>query len=171
MSVSLLVFFILVLVAVGGSLILLNAKNLNHMMTALVLIFLSIAGLYTLLSAGILAVVQVLVYTGGFSFFAKFVAMRITHDDLAKNSNGRGRYFFVTAAVLAFFVVMFFEISDLALSGGGTLYEQIAGKIETGFSIYLISLLLLLVLFLVAFIGSSSLVKRSLEKKELNADD
>ncbi|MFP3340752.1 NADH-quinone oxidoreductase subunit J, partial [Micrococcus sp. SIMBA_131] len=64
MTGELLIFIFLFLITMTGGLLMINLSKVIHMMMALVLTFLGIAGLYIMLSAEFVAVVQILIYSG-----------------------------------------------------------------------------------------------------------
>ena len=73
-------FFILSLSAIIGGVLMLNLTKVMHMMLALVLIFLSIAGLYFLLSAEFIGVAQILLYSGAITIIMIFGIMLTKHN-------------------------------------------------------------------------------------------
>lgn len=74
-------FFVLSIFAIGGAVLLMNLVRVVHMALALAFTLLSIAGIYLLLNAEFLAVVQVLIYTGGVSILMLFGIMLTRHRD------------------------------------------------------------------------------------------
>lgn len=162
MTGELLVFFILALVAIAGGVLMLNMARVVHMIIVLVFTFLSIAGLYVLLSAEFVAVVQVLIYSGAISIIMLFAIMLTKHYDKTEARGSRWRYFFVTIGVLAFFTVMFFGINDLTLGDQAeSLHENNTEKIGIAlYSKYIIPFELMSVLLLVALVGAIILSKK-----------
>ena len=73
------VFWILALVAIGAALGVVLVKDLFRAALLLVLVFMAVAGLFVLLSAEFLAVVQVLIYAGAISILVIFAIM-LTRD-------------------------------------------------------------------------------------------
>ena len=63
------------LVAIIGGVLLLNLTKVVHMVVALVFTFISIAGIYVLLSAEFVAVVQILIYSGAITIIMLFGIM------------------------------------------------------------------------------------------------
>ena len=70
-----LAFLLLSIIAVSGGVLLINLTNVVHMVLALVATFISIAGIYILLSAEFLAVVQILIYSGAITIIMLFGIM------------------------------------------------------------------------------------------------
>lgn len=172
MSGELLAFFVLAIMAIGGGMLMLTLQKVMHMVVALVFTFLSIAGLYVLLSAPFVAVVQVLIYSGGVSIIMLFGIMLTKHDARAEATGSRWRYFFATLGVLAFFAVMFYGIDNLALGGDSqTLQDHNTQKIGISlYSTYIIPFEITSILLLVALVGAITLAKRDNEK-ELNENE
>ncbi|GAB4282282.1 MAG: NADH-quinone oxidoreductase subunit J [Coriobacteriia bacterium] len=74
-SVNGVVFFLLAFATIGGALMMLATRNVVHAAYWLLETMLATAGLYLLLSAEFLALVQVLVYAGAVSVLVLFVIM------------------------------------------------------------------------------------------------
>ena len=64
LSGEMIAFILLSLVAIIGGILLINLTKVVHMVIALVFTFISVAGLYVLLSAEFMAAVQILIYSG-----------------------------------------------------------------------------------------------------------
>ncbi|HET7627024.1 MAG TPA: NADH-quinone oxidoreductase subunit J [Bacillales bacterium] len=113
MSGELIAFFILALTSIVGGVLMLNLKKVIHMVVALVFTFLGLAGIYIMLSAEFVAVVQILIYSGAVSIIMLFGIMLTKHNDRAKEVVSKWRHFTVAAGVLVFFGIMFYGIRDL----------------------------------------------------------
>ncbi len=70
-----LLFYPLALLAVGGALSMLLARNPIYAAMSLVLAFFGLAGLYVLLSAELIAALQIIVYAGAIMVLCMFVIM------------------------------------------------------------------------------------------------
>ena len=68
-------FLILAIAALGGSLMVVLSRNVVHAAFWLLEVMMAVAGLFMLLSAGFLALVQVLVYAGAVSVLVLFTVM------------------------------------------------------------------------------------------------
>ncbi|HET7578281.1 MAG TPA: NADH-quinone oxidoreductase subunit J [Bacillales bacterium] len=172
MSGELVAFYVLALIAIGGGVLMLTLKKVIHMVVALVFTFLSIAGLYVLLAAPFVAVVQVLIYSGGVSIIMLFGIMLTKHNDRAEAPVSRWRYFLAGLGVLVFFVIMFTGIDNLAFPGDAqSLQENNTQKIGISlYSHYIIPFEITSILLLVALVGAITLAKRD-DHKELNQDE
>lgn len=69
------VFLILAVIAIGGALAVVIAQDIVHAALALVVTLTTTAGVYVLLSAEFLSLVQILVYGGGVSILVLFAVM------------------------------------------------------------------------------------------------
>lgn len=74
-TVNAIAFGVLALAAIGGAVGVMSSRNVVHAAFWLLELMLAIAGLYLLLSAEFLALVQVLVYAGAVSVLLLFVIM------------------------------------------------------------------------------------------------
>jgi NADH-quinone oxidoreductase subunit J len=75
MNLPFIVFFVCALIAVGGALMLILAREPIHSALALVLVMVSLAVLYLLLGAQFIAAVQIIVYAGAIMVLFVFVIM------------------------------------------------------------------------------------------------
>ena len=123
------IFWVLSVAAIMAAFGVVFLNNIFRSALFLILVFLSFAGLYILLSAEFVAVVQLLVYVGAISILIIF-ALLITKNE--KNSNLPIRVtipaFFVVAT---FFVVVLFALNSLNKITNGTkhLSETIASEV------------------------------------------
>lgn len=79
MSLTQIVFLILAGLALLGALGMVALRNLVHTVLSMVLSFLAVAGIFILLEAGFLAVVQILIYVGALAILILFAIM-LTRD-------------------------------------------------------------------------------------------
>ncbi|WLD93147.1 NADH-quinone oxidoreductase subunit J [Alkalihalobacillus sp. AL-G] len=172
MSGELIVFFILALVAIGSGIFMLNLTKVVHMVIALVFTFLSIAGLYVMLSAEFVAFVQVLIYSGAITIIMLFGIMLTRHSDRTESKIGVPRTLLVLVGIVAFFGVMFFQINDLSFGEQATeLHVDNTEKIGIElYSKYVIPFELTSVLLLVALVGAIVLAKRD-DEEEAKTDE
>src|SRR4051795_2779939 len=88
MSGEFIAFLLLALIAITGGILLLNLTKVIHMVLALVATFISIAGIYILLSAEFLAVVQILIYSGAITIIMLFGIMLTNPDKSSEEKQG-----------------------------------------------------------------------------------
>ncbi len=100
MSLTQAVFILLGGMAVLGALGMVTLRNLFHSALAMILALFSIAGIYVLLEAEFLAVVQVLVYVGAIAMLILFGIM-LTRDIVGRASAVRNRQWPLALAVSA----------------------------------------------------------------------
>lgn len=89
MSAEVLVFDILAVIAVIAALGVVLAHNPVHSALALVVTFVNLAGIFVILRAEFLAVVQIIVYTGAILVLVLFVIMLVRIDDLPDFHGGQ----------------------------------------------------------------------------------
>jgi len=90
MNVSQVVFIILGLVALAGAAGVVLSRNLFHAALLLVLSFVGVAGLYILLDAELLAMIQLLVYVGAISILIIFAVM-LSRNMMSPDFKARNR--------------------------------------------------------------------------------
>lgn len=173
MNFELIFFFVLALVAIGGGVLMINLNNVVHMVVSLVFTFLSIAGLYVLLSAEFVAVVQILIYSGAITIIMLFGIMLTKHDDKTSNSAGKLRYFLTAIGIVVFFAIVFFGINNTDFGQqASTLHENNTQQIGIElFSKYIIPFEVTSVLLLVALVGAIVLARKDDEVEEASKNE
>ncbi|MFT4416363.1 NADH-quinone oxidoreductase subunit J [Fredinandcohnia humi] len=162
-----LAFIVLAISAIGGGILMLNLQKVVHMVIALVFTFISIAGLYVLLHAEFVAVVQVLIYSGAITILMLFGIMLTRHNDTNEQKTSVGRQVLVIGGIVAFAVAIYLGIYDLDFGQQATdLHvkntEQIGIEL---YSKYVIPFELTSVVLLVALVGSIILAKKDDEEE------
>lgn len=160
-------FVALAMVAIGGGILMLNVTKVVHMVVSLVFTFVSIAGLYVLLSAEFVAAVQILIYSGAITIIMLFGIMLTRHQDEDEPSAGIGKKLIVFLGIAAFALVMYLGIYDLQL-GEEQADLHVENTEQIGISLYshfVIPFELTSVLLLVALIGAIILARKD-EKGE-----
>ena len=161
-------FLALALVAVMGGVLLLNLTKVVHMVLGLFFTFASVAGIFILLSAEFLAVVQILIYSGAITIIMLFGIMLTRHSDGEERPSAGGwKRALLLLGVLLFGAAFYIGIYDLdfgdepaALHVNNT--EQIGIAL---FSDFVIPFELMSVLLLVALIGAIVLSRKDGEKE------
>jgi len=95
------VFWILAAVAVGAALAVVILRDVFRAALCLILLFLTVAGIYIILHADFLAVVQILIYVGAVSILI-IVGIMLTRDVWQGNPSGKLR---VPAIVVSFLLL------------------------------------------------------------------
>lgn len=157
---------ILALVAIIGGVLLLNLNKVVHMVVALIFTFVSIAGIYILLSAEFVAAVQILIYSGAITIIMLFGIMLTKPYDDSAESKGKWRRILLFLGIIGFAFAIYIGIYNFPI-------EQVPSKLhvnntmQIGKALYtkhLIPFELVSVLLLVALIGAIVLAKK--EDKE-----
>lgn len=155
-------FIGLAMVAIGGGILMLNVTKVVHMVVSLVFTFVSIAGLYVLLSAEFVAAVQILIYSGAITIIMLFGIMLTRHEDEEQSAAGTGRKLITFLGIAAFALAMYLGIYDLKL-GEPTANLHVKNTEQIGISLYshfVIPFELTSVLLLVALVGAIILAKK-----------
>ncbi|HKQ98950.1 MAG TPA: NADH-quinone oxidoreductase subunit J [Candidatus Polarisedimenticolia bacterium] len=148
----------------GAALFVIRSRNAIHSAIWLVVSFLSIAGLYVLLEAEFVAVVQVLVYAGGIMVLFLFVIMLVNLRDAAPMRPRLPAAVSALVGILAIGAILLVVRrgslppagGDSALRTGGNL--QAVG--EAMFRDYLLPFEIASVLLLVAMVGAILLARQ-----------
>lgn len=106
MNAEFIAFSILSLFAIGGAVFFLNAVRVMHMAISLAFTFFSLAGIYLLLQAEFLAVVQVLIYAGGISILMIFGIMLTKPEEGSPSRSFQYHQWVSLAAVICFFAII-----------------------------------------------------------------
>ncbi len=152
-------FWVFAAVTVGGALLVAAVRNLVHAVLFLVLSFLGIAGLYIVLSADFVAVVQILIYAGAISVLMLFAVML---TPLSARDNGESPYF-PAAIVLSMLVVatVSFTIfgTDWSEAAHGSFVQTSQAIGEALLSPFVLAFEIASVLLAAAMIGAIVIVK------------
>ena len=108
------VFIIASLVTLGSALVVVTGRNLFHNALFLILSFVGVAGLYILLEAEFLAVIQILIYVGAIAILIIFAIMlsRTLED---KKTMHRNTQWWISAIVVGIlFVVLTFMLVQVS---------------------------------------------------------
>ena len=167
MSVQLLMFFACALLAVGGAVVLILAREPIHSALALILVMVSLAVLYLLLGAPFIAAVQIIVYAGAIMVLFVFVIMLLNAGVEERTDYSKIAKF--AGVPLAFFLLL--EIAHwLYHAPAGTAIANGAGGPQEAASTYTLSELLFRqylfpfeatsILILIAILGALVLARR-----------
>jgi NADH-quinone oxidoreductase subunit J len=113
MTVEFAVFLGLAVVAVAAAIAMLVSRNAVYSALFLVIVFLTIAVLFLLLSAAFIAMVQVAVYAGAIMVLFLFVVMLLGTEDV--ESEPGHRWQFAAALVLSYALIVQFIIVAVVL--------------------------------------------------------
>ncbi len=159
-------FLILGFFAVAGAVLMISFKNSVHSALGFIVTVLSIAGLYAMLNASFLFMVQIIVYAGAVIALLLFIIMflNIKEENAPKEPN-KFFYMFVAFAVIlpVDFLILkaFFKIPNIDKMG---ILESGFGKVKTMgdqlFTGWLLPFEAISILLLVALIGSIVLARK-----------
>ncbi|MCL6586536.1 MAG: NADH-quinone oxidoreductase subunit J [Anoxybacillus sp.] len=169
MSGEYVAFLGLALVAIAGGVLMLNTTKVMHMFVSLVFTFVSIAGIYVLLSAEFVAAVQVLIYSGAITIIMLFGIMLTRPKEEGRSTTGGFVRKALTAmAVLAFGAAVYLGIYRLDFGEQAThLHEKNTEQIGVAlYSNYIIPFEITSVLLLVALVGAIVLAKKEGEEEK-----
>ncbi|MDH7479041.1 MAG: NADH-quinone oxidoreductase subunit J [Syntrophomonadaceae bacterium] len=105
MNITDLIFWILAAAILGSGLAVVSARNLVHAALFMVLTFFGISGIYVLLEADFLAVVQILIYVGAIAVLIIFGVM-LTQRENMEETNVSSPHRAVAAAILGVFLAL-----------------------------------------------------------------
>ncbi len=159
---QLLFVFIGTIVLVGLATIVLS-KNVAHVIYALALTLIGIAGVYVLMNAELLAVVQIMIYAGGVVIFLSFGIMltnRLRGEKITSESGNK-----ILAAIVAiwFFsgAIYLIETTTFPPLPVATPQRQVEKIGLSFFTEHIVAFELIAFILLVALVGSSFLAKMS----------
>lgn len=166
LSGELIAFIGLALVAIVGGVLLITLTKVVHMVIALVFTFLGIAGIYMLLSAEFVAIVQILIYSGAITIVMLFGIMLTKHQENDAPAKGGWGNFSLLAAIAGFAVAVYLGIYNLDIPVQPTaLHEENTKQIGIElYSKYVIPFEVMSVLLLVALVGAIVLAKKDDEE-------
>lgn len=155
-------FFIFALMAIGGAIFMISFNKVVHMVLALALTFISMAGLYVVLNAEFVAFVQILIYAGAISILMIFGIMMTKHQGEEEEPKRPVHNVLLFIGAAAMFGVLFYCIQNSTLPSGEFKAAE-DNTMEIGkllFSAHVIPFELMSVLLTVAFIGAIVIAKR-----------
>ena len=101
MYIATVIFWIVAVILVGAALMVVTLRNIVHSALALVVVFAMAAGIYLLLNAEFIAIVQILIYAGAVTILILFALMLTRTINLSFNSNPTNRLWAVGVVVCA----------------------------------------------------------------------
>lgn len=155
-------FLFFALLAIGGAVYMISFTKVVHMILALTVTFLSLAGLYLLLNAEFIAFVQVLIYAGALTILMMFGIMLTKHEAAEKPPKPRLHQTVLKISVSLLFIVLFVVIQQLSIPKQSAAQADI-DTLTIGkqlFTQYVIPFELVSLLLTVAFIGSILIAKK-----------
>ncbi|NRD77162.1 NADH-quinone oxidoreductase subunit J [Bacillus sp. BRMEA1] len=155
-------FMVLALVAIIGGVLLLNLNKVVHMVVALIFTFVSIAGIYVLLSAEFVAAVQILIYSGAVTIIMLFGIMLTKPYDESDETTSKWRKALLFIGIVGFAFAVYLGIYNFDIQQVQTTLH-VNNTLQIGKALYskhIIPFEFVSVLLLVALIGAIVLAKR-----------
>ncbi|ULL19490.1 NADH-quinone oxidoreductase subunit J [Paenibacillus sp. H1-7] len=155
-------FFVFALMAIGGAIFMISFDKVVHMVCALALTFISMAGLYVILDAEFVAFVQILIYAGAITILMIFGIMMTKHQGEEAEPKRPVHNVLLIIGSLALFGVLFYAIQNVTFPSGEFKAAE-DNTMEIGkllFNQHVIPFELMSVLLTVAFIGAIVVAKR-----------
>jgi NADH:ubiquinone oxidoreductase subunit 6 (subunit J) len=169
LDISSVLFFLLAIGVIGGGLAVVTLRNIIHSAVAMMICFGSLAGMYALLGAPIVAAAQVLIYLGAISVLILFAIMLTQAGDANLPAPFHRQMPIAIVVSLAITALVGWAVVQtdwgLAAEAAGAAVEAIATAVFTDYALpfEIISLLLL-----VAIIGAIYLARRPEEDERAN---
>jgi len=98
-------FVILAVCLLGSALLVVTLRDIVPSVLCLILVFFSVAGVFILLNADFLAVVQILVYAGGVSILVVFGIMTVQRTQIQRSNTANSRFLVAIPIVAGTFLV------------------------------------------------------------------
>ncbi len=159
------IFFILAILCVGSVLGMIISKNQAHNALFLILAFASLGGLFGLLDAPFIAVVQIIIYAGAIMILFIFVIMMVNvREGIPPEKKKWTLYLSLGLAAVLVIELIFAFKGAFSLTGGAM---EKSGPTELGrvlFTEYLYPFEITSILIIAALVGAIVLIKR--EKEE-----
>jgi NADH-quinone oxidoreductase subunit J len=157
------VFFIFALLAISGAIFMISYTKVVHMVVSLALTFISLAGLYILLQAEFVAIVQVLIYAGAISILMIFGIMLTKHKGEEVPTHRPLHNLLLIIGSVVMLGILFYAIQTADFPQTATFDAGQDNTAEIGkllFNAHVIPFELMSVLLTVALIGAIVIAKR-----------
>jgi NADH-quinone oxidoreductase subunit J len=163
------VFWVMTVFTIAGGIGVVSSRNLFHSAFALILSFFGVTGYYVLLSAGFLAVVQLLIYIGSIAILILFAIM-FSRRMMTPQSQANRQWWLALPISLVLFLVLISIIGSVQwpisqIEPSGNTVEQL-GIAFLGS--YLIPFMVVSILLSVALVGAIILAREKTEAEAMN---
>lgn len=155
------VFYLLAAIAVISALAVIMVRDVFRASLCLVLLFMTVAGIYMMLHADFLAVVQILIYVGAISILI-IVAVMLTRDARQGQPMGKIKWLAGIVALALIAVVAWGAVNTaFAVTNTAPLEETVQplGKLLFGNDGYLVTVEIAAVLLLSAILGAIAIIR------------
>jgi NADH-quinone oxidoreductase subunit J len=160
------VFFVFALMAISGAIFMISYTKVVHMVVSLALTFISLAGLYVVLDAEFVAIVQVLIYAGAISILMIFGIMLTKHRAEEDETHRPLHNILLIVGAVTLLGILFYAIQSASFPDAGAFNPGADNTAEIGkllFNAHVIPFELMSVLLTVALIGAIVIAKREEE--------
>ncbi len=99
MVITVILFWIIAIILVGSALLVVGLRNIVHSALALIVVFAMAAGIYLLLNAEFIAIVQILIYAGAVTILILFALMLTRTINISTDSNPNNRQWWLAAII------------------------------------------------------------------------
>ncbi|GAC1349080.1 MAG: NADH-quinone oxidoreductase subunit J [Ktedonobacteraceae bacterium] len=99
MDLATIIFWIISVILVGSALLVVGMRNIVHSALALVIVFAMASGIYLLLNAEFIAIVQILIYAGAVTILILFALMLTRTSNIQLNSNPNNKQWWVAVII------------------------------------------------------------------------
>ena len=165
-------FWVMTVLVLGGGIGVVSSKNLFHSALFLILSLFGVSGYFVLLSAGFLAVVQVMVYAGAIAVLILFAIM-FSREPMERASQANHQWWLSLPMAILLFAVLVGVIGLVAWpTEGGPEPATAATTIQqlgvAFLGSYLIPFMVISIVLSVALIGAIILARGKIEAEEMN---
>lgn len=161
------VFWVMAVFALGGAIGVVSSRKLFHSALYLILSFFGVTGFYVLLSAGFLAVVQLMVYIGAIAILILFAIM-FSRGMMAAKSQANRQWWLALPITLVLFVMLVSIINSVnwPLSSVEPAADMVQELGLAFLGSYLIPFEVVSILLSVALIGAIILAREKTKAEE-----
>ena len=161
-----LVFYLFAFIVVISAMGVVFSRKLMYSAFSLLFTFFGVAGLYALLNADFLAVVQIMIYVGGILvliIFGIMLTSKLTGVDIISGATGKWHYITsaIVAAAMLFLLTYMYNTVNWNLPGissySETSLDAIGAVLLTK---YVLTFLVAAILLLIAFIGAALIASK-----------
>lgn len=159
------IFYLFAIITIVSAVIVVNSKNIVHAAFSLLLTFFGVSGIYVLLGADFLAVVQIMVYVGGILILLLFGVM-LTNKIVSVDIRSGSVQIIPAIIGLGAFAAILFSIMTSTNWKSEKFDIPATTSVQLGdllLNEYVLIFELLGILLLVALIGAASIARRDKE--------
>ena len=165
MSVDLILFLLLAAVAIGGAINLIVQTHPIHSALSLIVVMVALAGVYLLLGAELLAMVQIIVYAGAIMVLFVFIIMLLNAGEEERTAISRAATYLGVpcGALLTALLAWRMVLSEAGATAPGADTTGMSRELSRMlFTSYVFPFELTSILILVAILGAVALAKRDM---------